>query len=191
MASLKDKISSDPIHRRLLSLRTYPAGDGEIVVEGSLKDERFQAVYDLSGDRRDEGVIHDLLIRLLVGGVPLRILDAEAEMPHVPRERCRETRDSVKKIIGLEIRSGFGERVHKLIGGVKGCAHLTHLLTVLVQEALHGYWTHKMRKPGAPPRSLEDIDGLVYLVNSCRLWRENGPLVREIKAIIENQERTE
>jgi hypothetical protein len=188
MSLLKDKINGEPIHRRQLSLRTYPVGEGEVVVEGSLKDERFQATYDLSGARRDEGVIHDLVIRLLVGGTPLRILDAEAEMPHVPRERCRETQESVKKIIGLEIRSGFGERVHKLIGGVKGCAHLTHLLIVLVQEALHGYWTHKMRKPEPPPQSLEDIEGLDYLINSCRLWRENGPLVKEIQAFIKQQE---
>jgi Protein of unknown function (DUF2889) len=189
MPSLKSKINGEPIHSRLLSLRSYPAGEGEIVVEGSLKDERFQAVYDLSGEKRDEGVIHNLLIRLLVGGVPLRILDAEAEMPHVPRERCRETQESVKRIIGLDIRSGFGERVHKLVGGVKGCAHLTHLLIVLAQEAVHGYWTHKMRKPEPPPRSVGDIDGLAYLINSCRLWRENGPLVGEIKAFIEERKK--
>lgn len=187
MASLKDKIKKEPIHRRLLNLRSYPVDGEEILVEGSLKDERFQAVYDLSGDIRKEGVIHDLAIRLLVGGKPLRILDAEAEMPHVPRERCRETQESIKRIIGLEIRSGFGEKAHKLIGGVKGCAHLTHLLIVLVQEALHGYWTQKMRNPEPPPRSVEDIDGLSYLVNSCRLWRENGPLMKEIEAVIERR----
>lgn len=186
---LKDKINGEPIHRRLLSLWTYPGAEGEIIVEGSLKDERFQVVYDLSGGKRDEGVIHDLWIRLLVGGVPLRILDAEAEMPQVPRERCRETQESVKRIIGLEIRSGFGERVHKLIGGVKGCAHLTHLLTVLAQEALHGYWTHVSRTPKPPPRSLEDIDGLAYIINSCRLWRENGPLVKDLRALIEEHKR--
>lgn len=184
MTSLKDRITDGPIHRRLLDLRSYPAGEGDIVVEGSLKDERFQAIYDLSGGKRDKGVIHDLVIRLLVGGAPLRILDAEAEMPHVPREQCRETRESVKKIIGLEIRSGFGERVHKLVGGVKGCAHLTHLLTVLAQEALHGYWTHKMKKPAPPPRSFQDIEGLDSLINTCRLWRENGPLVKEIQAFL-------
>lgn len=187
MLSLKDKPTGEPIHSRLLNLKSYPAGEGEIIVEGSLKDERFQAIYDHSGAKREEGVIHHLVIRLLVGGTPLRILDAEAEMPHVPRERCRETQDSVKRIAGLEIRSGFGERVHKLIGGVEGCAHLTHLLIVLVQEAVHGYWTHKMRKPEPPPKSLEDIDGLAYLINSCRLWRENGPLVQEILAFIDQQ----
>ena len=191
MPKLEDRIKGDPIHSRLLSLKSYPAGEGGIVVEGSLKDERFQAIYDLSGARRDEGVVHHLVIRILVGGTPLRILDAEAEMPHVPREGCRETQDSVKRIVGLEIRSGFGERVHKLIGGVKGCAHLTHLMIVLVQEAVHGYWTHKMGKPEPPPQSLEDVEGLAYLIDSCRLWRENGPLVKEIQAFIKQRKSRE
>ncbi len=185
MRSLKHRIKGEPIHRRLLDLRTFPAGDDKVIVEGSLRDERFRAVYELSVKKRDKGVIHDLVIRLLVGGSPLKIEDAEAEMPHVPHELCKTTRESVRKIIGLEIRSGFGERVHKAIGGVRGCAHLTHLVIVLVQEALHGYWTHKMSKPGLPPRSLEDIDGLEYLVNSCSLWRRNGPLIKEIEGFIE------
>jgi hypothetical protein len=191
MPSLKNKITGDPIHRRLLTLTSYPAGEDEIVIEGSLKDERFRPVYELSGRKRDKGVIHDLVIRLLVGGSPLTIIDAEAEMRHVPRELCVETRNSIKNIIGMVIRSGFGDRVHKIIGGVKGCAHLTHLLTVMAQEALHGYWTHKMGKPGIPPRSLDDIDGLPYLINSCSLWRENGPLVKEIEAVIEEQRNRE
>ena len=187
MSSLKDKIKGEPIHRRLLDLRTFPAGDDRVIVEGSLRDERFMAVYEISGEKRDKGVIHDLVIRLLVGGLPLKIEDAEAEMPHVPRELCRTTQESIRKIIGLEIRSGFGERVHKMIGGVRGCAHLTHLVIVLVQEALHGYWTHKMSKPGPPPRSLEDVEGLAYLVNSCSLWRKNGPFFREIQGFIEER----
>lgn len=187
MTSLKDKITGDAIHRRLLDLRSYPAGEADILVEGSLKDERYRPVYELSGGKKDQGVIHDLVIRLLVGGAPLRILDAEAEMRHVPREQCIETRESIRNIIGIPIRSGFGEQVHKTIGGVKGCAHLTHLLIVMAQEVLHGYWTHKRRKPGVPPRSIEDIDGLPYLINSCTLWRENGPLVNEIQAAIREQ----
>jgi hypothetical protein len=57
----------------------------------------------------------------------------------------------------------------------------------MVQEALHGYWTHKMRKPEPPPRSLKEIDGLSYLLNSCSLWREDGPIMQEIRDFIEGR----
>ena len=184
MSLVEATVKENRIHQRVLDMSSYALDDEKIVVEGSLRDERFRPIYELSGQKREEEVIHHMVIRLLVGGVPLRILDAEAEMPHVPLPLCVTTRESVKKIIGLKIKSGFGEKVHKLIGGVEGCAHLTHLLTVMVQEALHGYWTHKMRKPEPPPRSLKEIDGLSYLLNSCSLWREDGPIVQEIKESI-------
>jgi hypothetical protein len=186
--SLGDAIKKENrIHQRVLDLSTYALDEEKVVVEGSLRDERFRPIYEISGRKGEAGVIHHMVIRLVVGGLPLRILDAEAEMPHVPLPLCVTTRESVKKIVGLKIKSGFGEKVHKLIGGVEGCAHLTHLLIVMVQEALHGYWTHKMRKPGPPPTSLEEIEGLSYLLNSCSLWRKDGPIMQEIKGVIESR----
>jgi len=183
--SLADAIKKENrIHQRVLDMSTYALDDDRVVVEGTLRDERFRPIYELSGQRREPGVIHHMIIRLLIGGAPLRILDAEAEMPHIPMPLCATTAESVRKVIGIKIKSGFGERVHKLIGGKQGCAHLTHLLIVMVQEALHGYWTHKMRKPEPPPASLEEIDGLSYLLNSCRMWREDGPIMQRIREFI-------
>jgi hypothetical protein len=175
------------VHQRVLDMSTYALDDERVVVEGTLRDERFRPIYELSGQRSEKGVIHHMIIRLLIGGTPLGILDAEAEMPHIPAPLCLTTRESVRKVVGLKIKSGFGARVHKLIGGVQGCAHLTHLLVVMVQEALHGYWTHKMRKPEPPPASLEDVEGLSYLLNSCSLWREDGPIMQEIREFIESR----
>jgi hypothetical protein len=186
--SLADAIKKqNRVHQRVLDMSTYALDDERVVVEGTLRDERFRPIYELSGQRAEKGVIHHMIIRLLIGGTPLRILDAEAEMPHIPAPLCLTTRESVKKVVGLKIKSGFGARVHKLIGGVQGCAHLTHLLVVMVQEALHGYWTHKMRKPEPPPASLEEVEGLSYLLNSCSLWREDGPIMQEIKEFIESR----
>lgn len=186
--SLGDAIKKENrIHQRVLDMNTFALDDETVVVEGTLRDERFRPVYELSGRKMEAGVIHHMIIRLVVGGNPLRILDAEAEMPHIPHPLCITTRESVKKVVGLKIKSGFGEKVHKLIGGVEGCAHLTHLLTVMVQEALHGYWTHKSRKPEPPPGSLEEIDGLSYLLNSCSLWRKDGPMLQEIKKVLDGR----
>jgi len=107
MTSLKDKITGEAVHSRLLTLRSYPAREGNIIVEGALRDERYRAVFELSGKKREPGVIHDLVIRLLVGGAPFRILEAEAEMLRVPRELCVETRESIRAVVGIEIRKGM------------------------------------------------------------------------------------
>ena len=182
MPSLREKMSDKPIHSRSLDLRTYPLDGDKIIVEGRLKDERFKGGYGLDGKARKEGLVHHMAVRLLVGGMPPTILNAEAEMSHVPHELCHSTEDCVEKVIGLTIKSGFGELVHKKIGGVEGCAHLAHLVMVMGQEAVHGYWTHKLASQPPDPRPFEEIEGLSYVINSCVLWREDGPLYREIKA---------
>lgn len=181
MPFLKEKINGNPIHSRSLDLKTYPLDEDTIIVEGWLKDERFKRGYGLDGRVRKEGLVHHMVVHLLVGGMPPTIFDAEVEMPHVPHDLCPSTQDSIKKTIGLEIKSGFGESVHKMIGGIEGCAHLAHLVMVMGQEAVHGYWTHKMGKRPSVPRSLEEIEGLPQLINSCRLWRKDGPLLRKLK----------
>jgi len=182
MPSLREKINVAPMHSRSLELKSYPFDEDRIIVEGVLKDERFKRGYGIDGEERREGLVHHMGVRLLVGGMPPTILDVETEMSHVPHELCHTTQETVKRVIGLAIKSGFGEEVHKMIGGVEGCAHLAHLVMVMGQEAVHGYWTHKLASHPPAPRPFEEIEGLSYVINSCALWREDGPLHREIKA---------
>jgi hypothetical protein len=66
---------------------------------------------------------------------------------------------------------------------------LTHLLVVMVQAAIQGYWAQKMSKRRPVPRSLDEIEDLSYLVNSCKLWREDGPIIEEFREIIEENMR--
>ena len=83
--SLVDAIKKqNRIHQRVLDMSTYALDDEKVLVEGTLRDERFRPIYELSGQKREKGVVHHMIIRLVVGGLPLRVLDAEAEMPHVP-----------------------------------------------------------------------------------------------------------
>lgn len=189
MSRLKDLIRESPVHERRLEFRTYPLEDGRLLVEGWLRDERLIPGYYWNGRQRPPGVVHWMCVRLLVGGWPPSILDAEAEMPEVPHELCPGTLESVKKVIGLCIVSGYSEEVHKRLGGIQGCAHMTHLITVMGPAALHGYWTHYSRHRRPPPRSLEEIAGLSYLINSCKLWKEDGPMMDMIRTELEKAER--
>jgi len=181
MSRLKDLTENAPIHKREIEIRTYSLEDEKLLIEGWLKDERFIPGYRWDGQPRPAGVVHRLCVRLLVGGRPLSILDIEAEMLDVPHELCPTTLDSVKRIIGLPIASGYSEAVHKRLGGVQGCTHLTHLITTMGPAALHGYWTQRSRRRRPLPRSLEELPGAGAIINSCSLWREDGPLVRNVR----------
>jgi hypothetical protein len=182
---IKDLIRGEPIHERRLEFRTYPAENDQLIVEGWLRDERLVPGFSWDGKPRLPGVVHRMCIRLLVGDWPLSILDAEAEMPGVPHELCKTTTEALKKIIGLTIVSGYSKEVLKRLGGVQSCTHLAHLVVTMGPAALHGYWTWRGRKCHPPPRSIDDFPGLTSLINSCKLWEENGPLLQKIRAILE------
>ena len=186
MPSIKSKLKGKPIHSRSLDLKTYPVDDGKVIIEGWLKDDRFVQTFDLLGRKKDKGLVHHMAVRLLVGNVPLTILDAESEMLHVPHELCHTTKESIKKVIGMEIKTGFSDEVRRVIGGIEGCAHLTHLVIVLGQEAVHGYWTNTGSRPRTGQDPQEKAKSLSFAIDSCSIWREGGPLVHELEERIKS-----
>lgn len=188
MTRLKELIRNTPVHERHLDFRTYPLEGDRLIVEGWLRDERLVPGYHRNGELRPTGVVHGMCVRLLVGGWPVTILDAEAEMSDIPHELCTTTLESVKKIVGLSIISGYSEEVHRRLGGVQGCAHLTHLIVTIGPAALHGYWTQQSRQRHPIPRSLDEIQTLTTLINSCKLWKEDGPLMQMIRGTLESHE---
>jgi len=187
MSRLKALIHNAPVHERCLEFRTYPIEGERLIVEGWLRDERLVPGYHWNGQSRPTGVVHWMCVRLLVGGWPVTILDAEAEMPDIPHELCPTTLESVKRIVGLSIVSGYSEEVHRRLGGVQGCAHLTHLIVTLGPAALHGYWTQISRQRRPIPLSLDEFLGLPQLINSCKLWRKEGPFMQMIQEALETQ----
>ncbi|MBA4394068.1 MAG: hypothetical protein C0407_10990, partial [Desulfobacca sp.] len=184
---LKELIRQAPVHERKMEIRTYPLEDDRVIVEGWLRDERLLTGYHWDGRPRPSGVVHWMGVRLLIGDWPLTILEAEAEMPTVPHKLCPTVLESVKKLVGLSITSGYSNQVRRRLGGVKGCNHLTHLILAMGTAALHGFWTHLSRQPQPVPRSFEEIPGLPYLINSCKLWKEDGPFIQEIKEKFRDQ----
>jgi hypothetical protein len=190
MNTLKDRIRRAPVHERRIEIRTYPAEKDQVIVEGWLKDERLTHGFSRDGRKRPPGVVHHLCVRLLLGGEPPTILEAEAEMPVVPHPLCPTVADTVKKVVGLAVVAGFSEKVRKKLYGVEGCSHLMHLILAMGPAGLHGLWAHQGRKKVAIPETLEEIPHRDYLINSCRLWREDGPLVSRLRQTLKKREET-
>jgi hypothetical protein len=187
MNTLKDRITQKPVHERKIEIHTYPLENNQVIVEGWLRDERMVPGQTRDGRPRPPGVVHWMCVRLLLGGRPITILEAEAEMPTIPNPLCPTVADSVKKIIGLPIVAGFSDQVRKKLYGVEGCSHLMHLILAMGPAGLHGYWAAQGQKEQKRPRTLEETPNLEYLVNSCRLWREDGPLIKQLREALEKE----
>jgi hypothetical protein len=121
-----------------------------------------------------------MAIRLLINCSNLLIEDIDVELLSVPREFCRETIECLASIKGLTITKGFTAKVKKLAGGNKGCTHLVELLLAMAPAVIQGYASYQSKKPEVfDPNRAKMI--LQFLVNTCRAWREDGPLVEMLK----------
>ena len=189
MTRLNRLSRASPVHQRKIEIRFRPGtAKQQIIVEGWLTDNRRMDGYHWDGRPRPPGVVHRIGVRLFVGEWPLTIQEAEAEMVNIPHELCPTVADSSNKIVGLACPPGSATRsgVAWANGGLfpfnppdpgHGPGHLPWLLNPAFPTA------------PTPPPSIEEFQGLSYLINSCQLWSENGPLLRMVRDTIEREQK--
>lgn len=184
---MKDLASfrKEAVHNRDITISTYSAGDESIMVEGILKDKRHCCIYSVTtGEQHPPGIIHEMALRLLLG-TRLEIIDLEVDMPHMPRNECYEMARSLEPLLGRRISTGFTSWVKKTFGGPNGCTHLNALLLAMAPAAVQGLYSVAMMKPRTVHEASEILDS-GYLVDSCRIWRSDGPLVKEFNAAMKS-----
>ena len=173
------------VHTRKIEINTFDLGDHRVLVEGKLADTRISH----SPSAEPEGgpfLVHHLTARLWVQGPDLTISAVEAEMPTIPREICTQALPAVQKLLGLKIITGFTQKVKDLIGDVKGCSHLTNLFLTLGPAAVQGYFAAYGRRPQA--WSLNN-PAVSRLLDSCHVWRKDGPYVKSLVAASERDQK--
>jgi len=174
------------VHERKIEIHAYDIGENRLLVEGKLTDTRPSQAP--AGDPGKEPArIHDLIARIWVQGPDLTISAAEARMDKIPREMCPEALPGVKKLAGLKVAAGFTQKVKKLIGDVKGCAHLTNLFLTLGPVAVQGYWAAYGKRAGA--RS-PDNPAFSRVLDSCHVWRREGPYAQSVIAAAKDKKFT-
>jgi len=178
LSSLKiDK--NKKIHTRDIKIATFAYDDDHIIVEGELNDNRIIPNYSHTGETYPPGNIHHMFIRLLIEIESIRIVQVEIEMPGIPNEECPETIPAFAKLEGMRIAPGFTSKVRNLVGGPKGCAHLSGLLMAMASAALQGLWTFRARDPHRDKEFDEMAND--YLVDTCWVWRRNGPMIDRLR----------
>lgn len=165
------------IHTRTIDIAIYEGTSDSMVVEGVLRDERLFESYRFTGNKLAPGAIHHMIIRMEVKGPRLVIENIEVDMPTVPLEACSETLKCLEPIKGLAILSGFKAKAKDLVGGTRGCHHLLGLLSAMAAAAVQGAWSAMARKPIDPKIQMPMV--LKRVKNTCRVWREDGPLMQE------------
>lgn len=186
--SIMEKALDDKIHTRQISLATYPADNNGIIVEGTLKDDRSVGIYLATGEKKPPGTIHHMILRLLIGQPGLTIQDVEVEMVACPRDECVGTMESMQRLKGLQIQSGFTAQVKELIGRNKGCAHLTSLVTAMAHEVIQGYYTFVAQNPSGSKSQKHKKGFSSFITDTCYVWRKDGPVIKRLIAEYEKDQ---
>jgi hypothetical protein len=169
----KRRLMKKLVHTRDISMRTFDLGSRSILVEGRLVDHRYQSK---SIKASESPPVHHMTIQLKVKGPRMVIVQATAQMPHHPRKECPEVLPWIRNLKGLEIAPGYTLKVKKVIGGVRGCAHLTSLVIAMGESAVQGYWAAY-----GPQKGRLREETIKKFINTCHLWKEDGPILKEIR----------
>lgn len=128
-------------------------------------------------DESGEGGLRGASLTLRLEIPKFTILQAEGRLLGAPFSDCAATLGGVRSLEGLSIAKGFTAAALERIGGASGCAHLAALviaLTPVVPQA-SGALAGLLRL--SPEQKLRERAGNPR-VDSCHMWRADGPLVR-------------
>ena len=187
-------IAREKAHQRTITITTYPAGQDKILIEGVLIDRRFTENYLITGEKRPVGNFHHMVILLLVNSVSMRIEDVDVELITTPRDECKKIKDSLNAIKGEWIIKGFSSKINSLIGNEKSCAHLRTLLLAMSPTAIQGAFSIRAQKPLDLRYFINNPQlekrFMSTLLNTCYVWRENGPEYRNVLDMIDTVRRS-
>ncbi|QJR16228.1 DUF2889 domain-containing protein [Usitatibacter palustris] len=158
-----------PLHRRSIEIRGWKRDDGLFDIEGHLTDTK-DADFKLTSGLRPAGEpIHSMWLRLTVDHT-LTIVDAAASTDAMPWINvCDGITPEYRRLIGLAIRPGYHQRLKELLGGVRGCTHLTELAGTLATAAFQTMAGQLKRDPAQKP----------YPIDRCHALDATKPLVAQ------------
>ena len=157
---LEPSAEREPLHRRSIEIHGYKRADGLYDVEGHLVDTKPFDFKLAAGLRPAGQPIHDMWLRITVDR-SLTIVDAAASTDAMPYEGdCDRIAPAYRKLVGLAIRPGYTQRVKELLGGVRGCTHITELAGALATAAFQTMAGQRLRPADQKPFQLDKCHAL-------------------------------
>lgn len=132
---LSDKANREQQHTREIKCIGFKRDDGLWDIEASLLDYKS---YDFPNHEKngiDAGeAIHQMHLRVTMN-LDFLIHDIEVEMEVTPYRICKQVEANLKKLIGVQIGSGWLKEVRIRIPRTDGCTHVLDLLNPIAATA--------------------------------------------------------
>jgi hypothetical protein len=159
-------------HTRRVRYEGYRRADGLWDIEGHLTDIKSHDNAMKTGVRRAGQPIHEMWLRLTIDR-HFTILDAVAASDAVPYPGgCETIAPAYKRLIGLNLMREFRGSVKKLFGDIKGCTHVTEMLTGFPTAAIQTFAGEmpEERPDGRKPFQLDQCHALDTRSETVKKW---------------------
>jgi hypothetical protein len=157
------------LHTRRYEFRGYEREDGLWDIEGRITDTKS---YDFPNEYRGEikagEPFHDMSVRLTIDD-DLTVTAIEVTTDASPYRICPDVAPNFQVMKGERIKPGWHQRIKELLGGVKGCTHISEMLGSMGTVAYHTMYWRRNRSPGrkSPPP-----------IDSCHAFASDGETVK-------------
>ncbi len=165
-------VEREHTHTRLVRFEGYKRSDGLWDIEAHLTDVKNHDYHLMTGVRRAGQPIHEMWLRITIDR-NLTILDAAASSDAVPYPGgCEAIAPAYRKLIGLNLATGFRKRVKELLGDVRGCTHLTEMLAGMPTAAIQTFAGEmkEERDDGSKPFQLDQCHALETSSETVKKW---------------------
>jgi hypothetical protein len=164
---LQDTVAREALHTRSIEISGYAREDGLYDIEGHLVDTKPRDFQLASGVRPAGEPVHDMWLRITIDR-GLTIVDAAASMDAMPFvDHCGAIVPAYRKLVGLAIRPGYHNRLKELLGGIRGCTHVTELAGSLATAAFQTLAGQVAQDPDRKP----------FQVDRCHALEASGSAV--------------
>ncbi len=172
---LAQTVRRQAMHTRTVTCHGYKREDGLWDIEGHMVDTKPYAFMneDRGGFINANEPLHGMSVRLTIDE-QFTIHDVEAVTDWSPFKHCPDIAGVFKGLIGVSIGYGWNRKLKELMGGVKGCTHLTELLGPIATTAFQTIMSTRSDYCGDSAGVLEEKPP--YL-DTCHMLREDGEVV--------------
>ena len=178
---LSEPAERDHIHTRAFDCRGYRRKDGLWDIEGRLADTK---TYGFPNDYRGEiaagEAIHGMAIRMTVDD-DFVIRAIEVVTDDSPFAMCGDITANFQGLVGETVGAGWRQKIRRVVGGVRGCTHLTELMGVLAATAFQTIYPLRNRTTStqsAPSGTVPGPRPRPPMLDTCHALAATSPIVQ-------------
>ena len=165
------EVERELTHTRRVRYEGYRRADGLWDIEAHLTDVKNHDFQLKTGVRRAGLAVHDMWLRVTIDRA-FNVVAAQACSDAMPYpDACETIAPAYKALVGLSLIKDFRRKTRELLGGVRGCTHLTEMLGGLPTAAIQTFAGEQReeREDGRKPFQLDQCHALETTTETVRL----------------------